>query len=560
MRKLSDVQKLENTVKKLLPWNIILLNITPQLEKVIPKVTAVEALDRNFNLHPEGLFSTAIFGRVGEDRRLTTVAYIDLKVELIHPLIWYHLNAMRGFYTEIASGKAYAIFDDKTNDFIKSDILNGKTGYHFFAEHWRKLNLEKTKSITRNNAIEVIRKYKGAGDFTKNLPVIPAGLRDIEIDEHNRITKDELNDLYRKILAQSLSISDVVIKSNPRTIDGARYAMQLTWNEIFAYFMRILGGKNHVIQGDFMSRNLDNGTRNVITALDVPPQYYCDEHVPTLANMTVGIYQAIRALEPNAIYAMRDNFINKVFVGQGVPVPLINKKTLKTERIQLDPNYIEKWKSVEGLTKIILLYEREELRTLPITIKDHYLCLTYRGKKDGKDVFKLVVETDHIPQWALEGEYTLTPTTMIEFFYATTYAELHLNPAWSTRYPIGSSGSKYPNRLFIRTTEKDERRYPLNSQWEIDESRPMAPCFPSKDPAAPIINASSPHSSALAQTNADFDGDKMATNAVQMPESKNAMNKLFNLWECYVTVDGDLMSSNQTDTAKYVVFNLTGKY
>jgi hypothetical protein len=91
MRKLSDVQKLENTVKKLLPWNIILLNITPQLEKVIPKVTAVEALDRNFNLHPEGLFSTAIFGRVGEDRRLTTLAYIDLKVELIHPLIWHRL-------------------------------------------------------------------------------------------------------------------------------------------------------------------------------------------------------------------------------------------------------------------------------------------------------------------------------------------------------------------------------------------------------------------------------------------------------------------------------------
>ena len=106
-------------LKKMLPWNIILLNIQPQQLQVLPQITHVEAVDRNFNMHPEGLFSTVIFGKVGDDRRLTSFAYIDMKVSLIHPLLWYHLMSMRAMYSEIASGKLYATFDEEAGDFVK---------------------------------------------------------------------------------------------------------------------------------------------------------------------------------------------------------------------------------------------------------------------------------------------------------------------------------------------------------------------------------------------------------------------------------------------------------
>ena len=545
-------------LKKMLPWNIILLNIQPQQLQVLPQITHVEAVDRNFNMHPEGLFSTVIFGKVGDDRRLTSFAYIDMKVSLIHPLLWYHLMSMRAMYSEIASGKLYATFDEEAGDFVKADIVTGKTGFSFFADNWRKLKLEKTKSLTRNNAIKIIERYRGAGDMSSKLLVIPAGLRDIETDENNNIVKDELNDLYRRILAQSNGISEIVVKSNPKAIDSTRYSMQLTWNSIFEYFIRNIGGKNHMMQGQWMSRNIDNGTRNVITALSTEPTFYNDPGVPGYDNMTVGIYQAIRACEPNAIHAIRTNFVNKIFVGNNAPIALINKKTLRTEMVQVDANYQEKWRSIEGLTKIFLLYEREALRTMPLIVKDHYLTLTWRGKIDGQDAFKLVNHTDTMPDWAVNSDHTLTPTTMIEFFYATTYSELHKNPAWSTRYPIGDAGSTYPNELFIRTTEKAERRVSLNDNWEIDTERGMAYDFPSSDTEAPIINASSPHSSKLEQTNADFDGDKMATNAMQTPEAKAAMRQLMNRWESLITANGDLMGSCDTDTAKYVLYNMTG--
>lgn len=545
-------------LKKMLPWNIILLSIQPKQLEALPQITHSEAVDRNFNMHPEGLFSTSIFGKVGDERRLTSFAHINMKVSLIHPLIWYHLMSMRAMWGEIAAGKLYATFDEKAGEFIKADILTGRTGYQFFAENWRKLKIERTKSLTRNNSITVIERYRGNGDMSSLLLVIPAGLRDIETDENNVIVKDELNDLYRRMLAQSNSISDIVIKTNPKAIDSTRYSMQLTWNSIFEYFIRNIGGKNHMMQGQYLSRNIVNGTRNVITALSTEPTYYNDPGVPGYDNMTVGIYQAIRACEPNAIFAMRKNFTDKIFVGNNAPIALINRKTLRTEMIQVDPNYQERWRSVEGLTKIFLLYEREALRTMPIVVKDHYLCLTWRGKIDGVDAFKLVNHTDAIPQWVFESEYTLTPTTMIEFFYATTYSELDRTPAWSTRYPIGDAGSTYPNELFIRTTEKSERRYCLTDNWEIDKERGIAYCFPSADITAPIINASSPHSSKLEQTNADFDGDKMATNAMQLPESKAAMRGLMNRWESLITATGELIGSCQTDTVRYVLYNMTG--
>ena len=550
-------------MKKLLPWNIVLLNIEPRHLQAMPAITAVEAVDRNFNLHPEGLFSTGIFGRVGDDRRLTSLARIDLKLPLIHPLIWHHLMSMHAFYQEIASGKTYAIFDEAKGDFVKSDILTGQTGYHYFISNWKRIKLTKTNSITRNNAIDAIVKYRGKGDESAHVPVIPAGLRDIEINEDNTITKDELNDLYRKMLAKSLSLPDIAVKSNPRTIDGTRYAMQLTWNEIFAYFIRNLGGKNHMIQGQYLARNVDNGTRNVITALSTTPLYYNDPGVPGFGNMAVGIYQAMRACEPNAVHAMKQELIDKVFVGSSMPVPLINKRKMTTEFVHVDPNYQEKWRSIEGLVKIFMLFEREELRTRPVEIKDHYLCLTYRGVREGKDVFKLVSRTDDMPEWATapEARHSLTPTTMVELFYACTYHVLHNSPAWATRYPVADTGSTYPNRLFIRTTELSERRHPLNDKWEIDETKPIAWSFPSKDITASFINAASPHSSNLKQTNADFDGDKMALNALQTGEARAAMaNLLDNEWEAYITSDGKLIASSETDTARYVVFNMTGAY
>jgi hypothetical protein len=38
-------------------------------------------------LHPEGLYSEEIFGRVGSDERLNRFGYFDLKLSIFHPLV-----------------------------------------------------------------------------------------------------------------------------------------------------------------------------------------------------------------------------------------------------------------------------------------------------------------------------------------------------------------------------------------------------------------------------------------------------------------------------------------
>ena len=71
------------------PFNIDLLildkNKTKQL-KPITKLNIFETSSQNFD--PDGLYSTEIFGPVGSELRNDSFAYIDLKIKILHPLVY----------------------------------------------------------------------------------------------------------------------------------------------------------------------------------------------------------------------------------------------------------------------------------------------------------------------------------------------------------------------------------------------------------------------------------------------------------------------------------------
>ncbi len=70
------------------------------------------------NFHDDGLFSIAIFGRVGEDDRDKRFSYIDIKTRVFHPLIHKALVKLKGLYKDIMTGKAYAVWDDEEKDLV----------------------------------------------------------------------------------------------------------------------------------------------------------------------------------------------------------------------------------------------------------------------------------------------------------------------------------------------------------------------------------------------------------------------------------------------------------
>jgi hypothetical protein len=71
-----------------LPFNVTILQPTKQRLQSLRPVTALDHYDgMTQNFHPDGLFSTVIFGRVGDPGRDKRFSYIDIQVPVFHPMI-----------------------------------------------------------------------------------------------------------------------------------------------------------------------------------------------------------------------------------------------------------------------------------------------------------------------------------------------------------------------------------------------------------------------------------------------------------------------------------------
>ena len=186
-----------------IPFNISILEITDNLLAYIKPVRVLDTFEGSTkNFHEDGLFSQTIFGRVGEQVRNKRFSYIDIKVHIFHPIIFNTLGELKGLYTEIMSGKTYAVWDDEVKDFVKSNALaeGSDTGYAFFISKWKDIAFNGQGSERRKINVALIEKFRSVALVNK-IVVLPAGLRDYEILEDGRESEDEFNALYRRILA-----------------------------------------------------------------------------------------------------------------------------------------------------------------------------------------------------------------------------------------------------------------------------------------------------------------------------------------------------------------------
>ena len=159
----------------MLPFNIALLILSPENLKGLQQVKVLDIFDTNKNLHPEGLFSPEIFGKVGDERRNRMYGYIDLKVNIFHPTIFKAIVDLKELYGSIMAGTAYATFNEETKDFEPASMLEGETGFAFFLKHFPKLVFEERKSTSREFSIKLVNKNRNQCLMNK-LIVMPAGL------------------------------------------------------------------------------------------------------------------------------------------------------------------------------------------------------------------------------------------------------------------------------------------------------------------------------------------------------------------------------------------------
>lgn len=539
------------TLSKLgVPFNIRPAQITKESVAQMQPVTSMDIFDgASDSFHPQGLYSTEIFGKFGDKARMTTFSYIDVKAELMHPIIYRSLISLKGLYQEILEGKTYAKWNEELGDFEKSNEMDGDTGYSFFLKKLPEIKFRESASDERTMKIRLIKKYQDKM-MTRYMLVAPAGIRDVEIDDSGLIQKNDINAFYVSFLSQANAVSDAAIKLNPEILDRVRSSMQKNWLNLFEAWEAMLDGKQKLIQGKWAARRIHYGTRNVLTAQADVVRKLGDPGYMSFNKTVVGLYQTMKAMLPKARYYIRNGFLNECFTFVGGDVTLVDPKTLKQVNRVVDKKYYDIWMTNEGLEKVMTSFQDESIRDKPVMVDGYYLGLIYKGP-DG--TFKMFHGIDELPE-GFDKKY-VSPITMCELFYLSAYRNWNKQPILVTRYPVNNIGSIYPSFVLVKTTIRDERRRELGPDWKpLEGPDNVAYSFPIP---GPYINSLVPHQSRLKQLGADHDGDTGSANIPLTEDSREEIEDALRKRGAYLNSKGAFLSSANTDITELVMRNLT---
>lgn len=518
----------------------------------IPKVTRLDVFDGASNdFHAEGLFSTEIFGQVGSDARDQLFGKIDLGVNVYHPKIYREITSLKELYKDIIEGRKTAIFDNNIKDFVPNISEDAGTGYAFFVKHFKNVVLKPSNSLARANRIAFLAKWKSRW-MMKNLVAMPAGLRDVEIED-GRVTKNEINDFYYKILANANSVTTTDDMESP-AYDTVRRVIQASINQLFEYLEGIVGGGDGFFKDKWASRRVHEGTRNVMTAMNTGGLDLDSPNVPSYDSTLFGLHQTATGLAPKVIHWLKTGICSKLFDTLDTQVPLINKKTLETEYVTLSPASRALWQTDSGLRKIIGSLMNVKARQRPVMIDDRYLALVYLGE----GTFKVFNSIDELPPNLDKKD--CHPITLIELIYISGYSQWGKHFAIVNRYPCTGDDSTYPSRYYVRTTATGEMRHELDAMWQpILDDEHLAVEYPIYGMTS-YHDSQSAHPSKLNALGADHDGDMSSGTSTLLVDTLSEIEQYLGAREAWISPDGRARASSAYDTVNYVVRNLTGRF
>lgn len=533
------------------PINLELIFGTDEDIRGVPPIEAqdiMEGMTKNF--HPRGLFSNEYFGKVGSEYRNRMFAYIDLHVDIIHPHLYRAVVKLKAFYGEILSGRAYAIFDPKLSDFVPSTILEGETGYQFFFDNYPKIKFEERESRARKKNIKLLYKYKDRYWINKLL-VLPAGLRDYQVDETGKPSEDEINPLYRRVMAYAFSLESFKRGQNTEFLNPTRHNLQQAVLAVYEHLLNILKGKKGLIQQHWTTRAVMNSTRNVLVAYTPSIERIDDPRSVDVNKTVIGLYQFLRAYIPICVKEVRERFSANVFTTSSGTAGLINPKTLQREMVLIGSEHQEMWMTYDGLEKVFDSFKDLYIRHQPLVINGNYMALIY---DDGKHV-RLVFDPSEIPEG--RDKKNLRPATLTEVLYLCV-ARLSFDAyGFVTRFPVAGYGGIYPSGMYLRTTVNSRVVLELQEDWTFNDETDLLSEFPIKDIG--FFEAMSPSSTHLKAMGGDHDGDLASLTGVWAEESKQEIKDLLGDWSYYISASGRMNFSFSDDILDWCLLSMTSK-
>lgn len=495
---------------------------------------------------PNGLFSEEIFAELGSEYRNKNFSYLDMRTEVLHPLIYDHLCRSRNIYKEIIGARVYATWSDDDHDFNVSTEAEGRTGIEFFLEHYKKITLKTGPlSPTRSKLYKLIDKYESM--VMRYCLVIPAGIRDVEINDDNRPEYDEINDLYLRLMSSYSMLPKDPSDDHSLALSRTKGRVQENIHKIFVYIKDSLSGKKKLVMKGVSSRNITSGTRSVISPVVETPEFLFSPENIGGTKSVVGIFQFAGAVLPICIFKLRELFFNKAFFGDREDAALINISTLNKEFVKVSPKTLDKWTTIKGMEKLITGFRKKESRHKPIIIEGRYLALIY----ETSDSYKVYFDAKECPESVDHGK--LRPVTLTDILYLSLEGVADILPSINARYPSCEHGSVFPTFLYLKSTTDSTLKYELDSQG--NKTSKFVRSFPKL--GARFHEAMCPASRHIERTGADFDGDQMNLIASFSEESIAEVRSLLRSKEFYISSSGGLFYTAARDTIKLLAASLT---
>ena len=524
-------------------FNINPMVIDDQHAFMMGEVTSLAIFESNSQVFDEhGLFSTTIFGPVGSTLRLEKPGYIDLKIPILHPLVYKRLISLNANFDKILSGKMKARFDPDTATFIEDS--SGGTGYEFFMQYIQYVDFKENASRERRDKIALVRAYSIPEYRIQRYFVIPAGLRDYGIDAKGRPTQDEINDLYRKMIATVNMIRNSTVKPDEYAqYYIVRYKLQNIAYDIFMYIKNLIEGKKGFIQGKWASRAIMDGTRNVITANTSTVKDLRDTRYVGYNHTSVGIYQYVKAIQSLAMHHVHKRFILGAMNPYTNNVKVIDSKTMKTTVKTVAPKIKDAWLTRAGLTSIFNKFEQDVTKSDYAKIGDDYIALI----DDQKDKIFVIKDTNNVPNGA--NLANARPITYTELVYISIYDTVADARCLVTRYPVTGTGSIYPSRVYLKTTMVgrevdcyvDDEVLHL-TEYPIDGQR--------------FLNSVSPGFAHLGRLGADFDGDSVIVSIRYRKVRSTTSRSSISLFDDINHKENDMSITNKRVVVKDGLSNL----
>ena len=397
----------------------------------------------------DGLFSNEIFGST-QSERMSTSAYIDLKVKVFHPFFYEILRRLfPNKIDRLASGEGAWVINNGSLEEItdQSSPLYDEdaTGIQWLVKNFRKIKIDKTGSAVREKRISLFNEFTDDEIFISKWVVIPIFYRDFD-ESSGQVSIPEINYEYRKLIRYSNAI-------NPGELayvnNQAIYNMQISLVALRTYGQSLIKGKRGDIHQSVMGKSIDYGCRGVIS-------------VPLMDNQESSLDMQVDALHSGIPLALCLS-LGKPFIIRWVveffrsrlentkSIPVLRKKDDGTYEMIYSKlsNQLDKFtsKDIEKHMEEYMNSIGTRFSTIPLKLENgEEVCMAFTGSSYSKS-----------PNDPGASSISTRPLTWTDVFFMAAMETLTDKHVYITRYPMVDYYNIYPCGVTPVSTTKTTR-------------------------------------------------------------------------------------------------------